>query len=129
MPARRPPWTSYGVCVYTGGMAKTRRVDLRLEDDEDQLIRQAAEMAGMTMSGFMLASAREKAEGILLERAVHLLDAAAWDRFVESFLEGYFERNPTFAQWAGRHEHDGRLTDWSPEGIEERAAWLRQLSS
>ena len=51
--------------------------------------------------------------------------APAWDRFVESFLEGYFERNPTFAQWAGRHEHDGRLIDWSPEAIEERAGWLR----
>lgn len=51
--------------------------------------------------------------------------APAWDRFVESFLEGYFDRNPTFAQWAGRHEQDGRLTDWSPEGIEDRAGWLR----
>ena len=50
--------------------------------------------------------------------------APAWDRFVESFLEGYFERNPTFAQWAGRHEHDGRLPDWSPEAIAERSAWL-----
>ena len=49
----------------------------------------------------------------------------AWDRFVHSFLEGYYERNPVFAQWAGRHEQDGRLTDWSPEGIEERAGWLR----
>jgi hypothetical protein len=48
----------------------------------------------------------------------------AWDRFVESFLEGYFERNPTFATWAGRHEHDGRLPDWSREGIEERTEWL-----
>ncbi|HWM90704.1 MAG TPA: DUF885 domain-containing protein [Thermoanaerobaculia bacterium] len=51
--------------------------------------------------------------------------APAWDRFVESFLEGYFERNPTFSQWAGKHEHDGRLPDWSPEGIESRADWLR----
>ena len=49
----------------------------------------------------------------------------AWDRFVETFLEGYFARNPNFATWAGKHEHDGRLPDWSPEGIEERAAWLR----
>lgn len=52
--------------------------------------------------------------------------APAWDRFVDSFLEGYFERNPTFSQWAGRHEHDGRLPDWSPEGIAERSAWLEE---
>jgi hypothetical protein len=50
--------------------------------------------------------------------------APAWDRCVASFLEGYFERNPTFSQWAGRHEHDGRLPDWSPEGIADRAAWM-----
>jgi hypothetical protein len=49
----------------------------------------------------------------------------AWDHFVETFLEAYFERNPNFATWAGKHEHDGRLPDWSREGIEERAAWLR----
>ena len=51
--------------------------------------------------------------------------APAWDRFVESFLEGYFERNPTFAASAGRHEFDGRLPGWSPEALEEKTAWLR----
>ncbi|HSN86448.1 MAG TPA: DUF885 family protein, partial [Thermoanaerobaculia bacterium] len=51
--------------------------------------------------------------------------APAWDRFVESLLEGYFERNPTFAASAGRHEFDGRLPDWSPEALEEKTAWLR----
>lgn len=51
--------------------------------------------------------------------------APAWDRFVESFLEGYFERNPTFAVSSGRHDFDGRLPDWSPEGLEEKTSWLR----
>lgn len=64
-------------------MAKTRRVDLRLDEEEDQLIRQAADISGMTMSHFMLASAREKAEGILVDRALQLLDGDAWDRFMD----------------------------------------------
>jgi hypothetical protein len=51
--------------------------------------------------------------------------APAWDRFAESFLEGYFERNPTFASSSGRHEHDGRLPDWSLEGTAEKVSWLR----
>src|SRR5690606_38803683 len=42
---------------------------------------------------------------------------AAWPRFVEDFIEAYFVAHPTFAVSAGRHEFDGRLPDWSSEGI------------
>jgi uncharacterized protein (DUF1778 family) len=62
-------------------MPKTKRVDLRLDDDDDQMIRRAADMSGMTVSHFMLISAREKAERILVDRAFHLLDDDAWDAF------------------------------------------------
>jgi len=51
--------------------------------------------------------------------------AGGWDHFVRSFLDGYFERHPTFAAGAGRHEFDGRLPDWSPEGLAAAAAWLK----
>jgi hypothetical protein len=51
--------------------------------------------------------------------------AGSWDRFVRSFLDGYFELHPTFAAGAGRHELDGRLPDWSPEAVAREAAWLR----
>jgi hypothetical protein len=51
--------------------------------------------------------------------------APAWDRFAESFLEGYFEWNPTFAASAGRHEYDGRLPDWSAGAMAEKTSWLR----
>ena len=58
------------------------------------------------------------------------IDVAAvggsWDRFVLSFLAGYFESHPTFAAGAGRHEFDGRLPDWSREGIEGEIARLRE---
>jgi hypothetical protein len=51
--------------------------------------------------------------------------AGGWDHFVRTFLDGYFERHPTFAAGAGRHEFDGRLPDWSPEGLADEAAWLK----
>jgi len=51
--------------------------------------------------------------------------AGGWDHGVRSFLDGYFELHPTFASGAGRHEYDGRLPDWSPEGFEREIAWLR----
>jgi uncharacterized protein (DUF1778 family) len=81
----------YGKCVYDGGMPKTKRVDLRIDDDDDQMIRQAADAAGMTVSHFMVVSAREKAERILIDRAFHLLDERAWDQFVARL-----ESPPTF---------------------------------
>ncbi|HKI05628.1 MAG TPA: DUF885 domain-containing protein [Thermoanaerobaculia bacterium] len=51
--------------------------------------------------------------------------AGSWDRLVRSFLEAYFESNPTFAAGAGRHEFDGRLPDWSPEATAAEIARLR----
>jgi hypothetical protein len=56
--------------------------------------------------------------------------AAAWDELADDFVAGYFEANPTFAAFAGRHEHDGRLPDWSREGLEGEgrrlSAWRRR---
>lgn len=52
--------------------------------------------------------------------------AGSWDRFVESFLAAYFESHPTFAAGAGRHEFDGRLPDWSPEGIVAEVTRLKE---
>jgi hypothetical protein len=40
-----------------------------------------------------------------------------WDPFVERFLESHFAANPAFAVHQGRHEFDGRLPDWSGEGL------------
>lgn len=51
---------------------------------------------------------------------------ADWSRFVRSFLEEYFDHSPTFASNAGRHEFDGRLPDWSGDGLRRKIAWLRE---
>lgn len=51
--------------------------------------------------------------------------SASWDRFVRSFLEGYFEARPTFAAGSGLHEYDGRLPDWSPEALDGEVARLK----
>jgi len=47
-----------------------------------------------------------------------------WDDYVAGFLDSYFHNNPTFAVSAGRHEFDGRLPDWSENGLE---AWKAKL--
>jgi hypothetical protein len=43
--------------------------------------------------------------------------STSWDSYVSEFLESYFVAHPDFAVRAGRHEFDGKLPDWSAEGI------------
>lgn len=59
--------------------------------------------------------------------------ATSWDAFTSSFIEATFKAQPHFAVWAGRHEFDGRLPDWSASGIKKEikrlhAARVRALS-
>lgn len=47
-----------------------------------------------------------------------------WEAFVTRYIEDYFVAVPTFAVWAGRHEFDGRLPDWSAAGLQREVARL-----
>ena len=49
-----------------------------------------------------------------------------WGQFVDSFLTGYFARNPDFAVYQGRHEFDGKLPDWSERGLADQVAFLEK---
>ena len=48
-----------------------------------------------------------------------------WDGLTKEFLEAYFESNPDDAVYLGKHEYDGRLPDWSREGLKKQATELR----
>ena len=52
--------------------------------------------------------------------------AKSWTEFRDNFLAGYFPLNPNFAVYQGKHEFDGQLPDWSPEGLEKQAAFLEK---
>ena len=45
-------------------------------------------------------------------------DGSEWGDYMEKFLNGYFPVNPAFAIYQGRHELDGQLGDFSPEGLQ-----------
>jgi hypothetical protein len=51
------------------------------------------------------------------QAAMNANDSKTWDSYVSEFLEAYFVAHPDFAVRAGRHEFDGKLPDWSAEGI------------
>ena len=49
--------------------------------------------------------------------AASTTNSKAWDSYVNEFIEAYFVAHPDFAVRAGRHEFDGKLPDWSAEGL------------
>ncbi len=51
--------------------------------------------------------------------------ASDWTAFQNRFIQGAFEQNPTFAAYQGKHEFDGRLPDWTEEGIAAQIAFLK----
>lgn len=54
------------------------------------------------------------------------VSASGWSQFRDNFLAGYFPLNPTFAVYQGKHDFDGKLPDWSPQGLEAQAAFLEK---
>jgi uncharacterized protein (DUF885 family) len=50
---------------------------------------------------------------------------ANWDAFVQTYIDEYFVANPTVGVYQGKHEHDGKLPDWSEEGLKKQNEWLR----
>jgi uncharacterized protein (DUF885 family) len=40
-----------------------------------------------------------------------------WAALVDEYVSRYFEAHPSFAAQQGRHEFDGRLPDWTAQGI------------
>lgn len=50
---------------------------------------------------------------------------AKWDAYVETFLSDYFTANPTTAVYQGKHEFDGKLPDWSEDGLKKEIARLK----
>lgn len=51
-------------------------------------------------------------------------NSKAWNSYVNEFIEAHFVARPDFAVRAGRHEFDGKIPDWSSEGL---AAERRRL--
>lgn len=60
---------------------RSRRIDVRVTDEQDTLIRQAAALNGQTVTGFLLDAAQERARELLDERR-HLVMS---DRIFELF--------------------------------------------
>ena len=77
----------YGTLPYTVGMAssaKTRRIEIRLTDEEHSLEEAAATALGVTLSEFFRRAARESAEEVLAEQSRILLNDEEAARFLDA---------------------------------------------
>jgi uncharacterized protein (DUF885 family) len=52
-------------------------------------------------------------------------DNPKWSEFLNAYQEGFFAAEPAQAVYAGRHEYDGKLPDWSAAGLAKEAAWFK----
>jgi hypothetical protein len=55
--------------------------------------------------------------------------AGEWQGFVTSTVEQYFQLDPSFAVYQGRHDFDGKLPDWSDAGIKKVIDFWRLVYS
>ena len=52
--------------------------------------------------------------------------SAEWDAAVDGLVQGFFEHFPVWGANAGKHEFDGKIADFSPEGRQRAIQWLHQ---
>jgi uncharacterized protein (DUF885 family) len=78
----------------------------------------AASLGAIAVTG---ACKKMGANGSATGSALSADDGTVWGKHMEGFLQSYFKANPTFAIYQGRHEFDGQLPDWSPEGLKAQA--------
>lgn len=75
------------------------RINLRVDADQEARLRAAAEAAGETLTGFMLAAAGERADDVLERVGRIALSSAAFERFVAA-LDADVEPMPTLTRYA-----------------------------
>ena len=94
-------------------------------------MRRAPSLALLTLAltaALLAGCERNKVEAPAAPAAVAVADVTGqrWQAAVDGFIDGYFQRNPTQAASAGKHEFDGKLPDYSPAGLKANIDWLHQ---
>ena len=64
--------------------ARSHRIDFRVSAEQDTIIREAAALAGQTVTGFLLDAAQQRARQVLDERRDLVMSKAAFARFADA---------------------------------------------
>jgi uncharacterized protein (DUF1778 family) len=81
---RKEPLDSDIHCLYNLTMAgaKTQRLNLRIEQEDEALFKRAAEVQRESLTQFLVESGRERAQRLLADRTSFHLDPEAWQELV-----------------------------------------------
>lgn len=63
---------------------KKQRIDLRLSDDDKNLIEEAAAMSNLTITQFMVASASERAAQVIEQHRRLVLNEVSWHQVMDA---------------------------------------------
>lgn len=88
---------------------KDRRRELRLSQEDERLINEAAALAGTTFTGFVLDDAVARAREIVEVHRTITLPADTYARFLEA-LDAPPERNPALVELAKRARRFRRVS-------------------
>jgi uncharacterized protein (DUF1778 family) len=80
---------------------KTQRVNLRIEKEDEDLFKLAAESRHQSLTQFMVESSRERAERLLADRTSFQLDSDAWQEIV-SVMDRPAKARPELAKLFSR---------------------------
>lgn len=88
---------------------KDRRSEFRLSAEDEQLITEAAALAGRSFTGFVLDEALARAREIVEAHRTITLPADSYERFLEA-LDAPPERNPALVELAKRAKRFRRVS-------------------
>jgi uncharacterized protein (DUF1778 family) len=66
---------------------RSQRIDVRVTDEQNAIIREAAAVAGQTVTAFLLSAAEDRARGLLEERRHLVMTRAAFAKFAAALEE------------------------------------------
>lgn len=73
--------------MATTSGTRSRRIDVRVTDAQDAVIREAAALAGVTVTSFLLAAGEQRARELLDERRHLTMSAASFRALVDTLDE------------------------------------------
>jgi uncharacterized protein (DUF1778 family) len=79
---------------------RSRRIDVRVTEEQDAIIREGAALAGQTITAFLLGAAQERARELLDERRHLVMSDRAFERLAEA-LEEPADRVPALTELFG----------------------------
>lgn len=78
------PLCVYDVRTVSVSRARSGRIDVRVSEDQNALIREAAALSGQTVTAFLLDAAQDRARAVIDERRHLVMSEQVFARFADA---------------------------------------------